>query len=134
MPVYQFELRDGSDFIRDDFGVTLADRQSAVDYACEVARELMRGCEKHTRHWQLDVYEGKGNLAFVIPFTSLDETLDCFKPSFRRSIENFCEIRRTFGEAVAAARRTVRQSRALIARSRGRPYLASDGGQTTIRL
>ena len=133
VPTYRFELRDGSAFIQDDVGVTLADRSLAIEYACEVARELMRGCEKRTRHWQLDIYDGEGNLAFVIPFAAVDETLDCFEPSFRQSVENFCQVRRTLGESMAAARRTVRESRALVARSRGKPYLAAEGGQTTIK-
>jgi len=131
MPLYRFELRDGSAFIRDDVGVTLADRLHAIDHAREIAHELMRGCERRTRHWQLDVYED-GDLAFAIPFASLDETLDGFDSSYRQTIETLSNTRRTLGESVAAARRTVRESRALVARSRGKPYLAAEGGQTTI--
>ena len=132
MPVYRFELRDGSAFIQDEVGIALADCSHAVDYACEVARELMRGCETQTRHWQLDVYDGEGNLAFAMPFATVDESLDGLEPSFRLTVENLSQVRRRLGESVAAARRTVRESRALVARSRGKPYLAAEGGQTTI--
>lgn len=99
MPVYRFALRDGSDFIQDEGGIALADCSHAVDYACEVARELMRGCEKQTRHWQLDVYDGEGNLAFAIPFATVDETLDGLEPSFRLTVENLSQVRRTLGES-----------------------------------
>jgi len=55
MPVYRFELRDGTSAIRDDTGVSLPDRGHALAYARVVVRELMRGHELQARYWRLDV-------------------------------------------------------------------------------
>lgn len=133
MPLYTFKLRDGSCGIEDESGVALADRDHALAYAHEVVRELMNGRERQTRTWRLDVYENSGERVFSIPFVSVDQTLDHLPPPIRSEIEELCDRSRSLNEAVSAARVTVRESRALVARSRGRPYLASEAGQSTIR-
>lgn len=133
MPLYTFELRDGSRRIQDPIGVQLHDHFAAYDYACEVVRELMSGREGETRTWRLDVYEGTAARAFAIPFASVDPTLDHLLPELRATVERWCERSRSLQEAVSAARVTVRESRALVARSRGKPYLAAEYGETTIR-
>jgi len=129
MPNYTFELRDGSDPIGDELGVILTDRVDAYDYARGVVRELMCGREAQTRTWRLDVYENSAERVFEIPFASLDRTLDDLLPELRMIVEGLCECDRTVREA---RQRTLRESRARLARSRGRPYLITNFGKRTI--
>ena len=133
MPLYTFELRDGSCGIADPAGVTLADRDQALCYAHDVIRELMTQCERETRTWRLDVYEDCHRRVFEIPFARLDETLDHLRPSWRSKVEDLCDRSRLLREACNAAYATVRESRALVAWSRGKPYLATERGQKIIR-
>jgi hypothetical protein len=132
MPLYTFELRDGSCGIADTVGVSFADRDRALCYAYEVVRELMGCREQQTRTWRLDVYEDHDRV-FEIPFARLDETLDHLNPHWRNMIEDTCNRSRALHETYSAARITMRESRALIARSRGKPYLATEGGRPIIR-
>jgi hypothetical protein len=133
MPLYTFELRDGSLGIADTVGVSFADRDQAQCYAYEVIRELMGCCEEQTRTWRLDVYEVHDRRVFEIPFAQLDQTLDHLSPHWRTRIEDLCDRSRKVHEAFSVARVTMRESRALVARSRGRPYLATEGGKPIIR-
>jgi hypothetical protein len=133
MPVYKFELRDGTTGIRDDLGVSLPDREHALAYARVVGRELMRGHEQQTRCWHLNVYDEAWEKIFDIPFAGLDPTLDPLKPELRARVIEFCERVRTLRETIASAKITMRESQALVARSRGRPYLATYRGERTIR-
>lgn len=134
MPLYTFELRDGSCGIADTEGVRLANRDQALCYAEEVIRELMRGeCDWETCTSRLDVYEDHDVRVFEIPFARLDETLDHLSPGWRSTIEDWRARSLSLREAYTAARVTVREARALVARSRGRPYLAAERGQRTIR-
>jgi hypothetical protein len=132
MPVYTFELRDGDRTIEDGSGVNLPDREHAFGYALDVARELMERREAQTRIWCLDVYDG-GQRIFELPFARIDPTLDHLVPEMRKTVERSCNQSRSLREAIAAARVTMRESRALVARSRGRPYLAAEMGERTIR-
>jgi hypothetical protein len=133
MPIYTFELRDGSKPITDDTGVCLPDPNHAFAYAAQIVRELMNGCEARTRSWRLDVYEASEGLVFRIPFVELDPAFADLDPSVLRTFKRLCDSHHSLCEAVHAARRAVRESRALIARSRGRPYLAASAGEDTIR-
>jgi hypothetical protein len=132
MPVYTFELRDGSEPISDETGMILRDRDHAVEYAEEVVGELMRGREAETRSWCLDVYADDG-CVFEIPFASMDRTLDTFRPEFRSMIEAGCNRQRSVKEVLHASRVTAREAQALVAMSRGKPYLAAECGRATIR-
>jgi hypothetical protein len=131
MPLYNFALHDGY-FAIEDEGVWLADRERALQYAHGVARELMHAREPQTRTWRIEVYEG-GRRIDRVPFAKLDPTLDHLQPQLRTAIEVSCESIHSMRQMVSAAKATVRESRALVARSRGRPYLAVVGGQPTIR-
>lgn len=133
MPIYAFELRDGAKPAIDDTGVHLADREQALEYAQEIVRELMSGCEAQTRSWRLDVYEAGEGLVFKIPFVQLDPTFTHLDLSSRKALEELCDGQRSLREAVHAARATVRESRALVARARGKPYLVTSSGERTIR-
>jgi hypothetical protein len=132
MPTYTFELRDGSTGIRDGIGIILPDREQALQYAHGVVRELMRCRELETRFWRLDVYEDNATRVFEILFATMDQTLDHLAPEWRAMMERLCERRRALSEAAHAARATVRESRALVALSRGKPYLVTYAGRRTI--
>jgi hypothetical protein len=133
MPLYTFDLRDGSCGIADTVGVSFADRDQALCYAHDVIRELMGRCERETRTWRLDVYEDHDRRVFQIPFARLDETLNHLSPHWRRRIEDMCTRSLSLRETFSAARATMRESQALVARSRGKPYLAAEGGHRIIR-
>jgi hypothetical protein len=133
MPLYTFELLQGTAPLSDDKGVYLPDRAMALAYGKEVARELMRGREGQTRSWRLDIYEDHRERVFELSFAAIDHTLDHLVPDLRTMVERLCNNYRTWREAVHAAGLTVRESRALVARSRGKPYLAAVAGKQTIR-
>ncbi|MGH6674323.1 MAG: DUF6894 family protein [Xanthobacteraceae bacterium] len=133
MPLYAFELRDGSRRIEDKTGINLPDRAHALQYAHDVVRELMSCREAETRTWRLDVYEDEGTPVFEIPFASVDATLAYLTPNLRAVMEGWCRGVLSLREAGSAAAVTVRESRALVARSRGKPFLAAAHGQRTIR-
>lgn len=132
MPSYTFELRDGSQPIRDETGIILPDRDRAIDYAYDVARELMKSREAEARQWRLDVYEDDGYQVIEISLASVDGTLDNWAPAIRATIEAACDRHRSLRETLHSARRTVRESRALVAKSQGKPYLATERGEPTI--
>jgi hypothetical protein len=131
MPIYTFQLRDGSHRIEDE--IVLPDRERAFDYARKVVGELMSRREPQTWTWCLNVYEDKGARVFEMPFVRFDETLRHLVPEVRERMVDVCDRRRSLKEAMSAASITMRESRALVARSRGKPYLAAAFGQRTIR-
>ena len=133
MPNYTFELRDGDGGAADHVGVRLANRHRARQYAESVIHELMHGRERETRSWRLDVVENHSERIFAIPFDSLDETLDHLSAAARQAMARLCAGRRSFREASYDLLLTVRESRALIARSRGKPYVATVLGKSVIR-
>jgi len=92
----------------------------------------MYGCELRTRSWRLDVYEN-GECVSQLPFASVDETLDHLQPALRKTVERSNDSLLALHETLSSARATLRESRALVARSRGKPYLATVAGEPTIR-
>jgi Domain of unknown function (DUF6894) len=133
MPNYTFELRDGHGALDDETAVSFADGAGALRYAQTVVHELMRSRETQTRSWQLDVYDESGACVIALPFASLDPTLDHLRPELRAMVEQFCDRRRAVDEAIYAVGNTVRESRALVAQSRGKLYVAARAGAKTIR-
>lgn len=133
MPVYTFNLRDGSDGVADLQGIALPNPDHAMDYALEVIHELLRDNELEARQWQLDVYEDRRERIFSIPFSSVDHSLDHLAPLLRLNLETCCNRALSLKETMSAARATVRESIAIVARSRRRPYLAVFHGKKTIR-
>ena len=135
VPTYTFKLRDGQGGVEDAVGVALSNRDSALRYAHDVVYELMRGRELETRSWCLDVFErGAGDCPICeIPFASVDPSLDHLAPDFRIMVESALEHRRRLSDVIHTVKETVRESRALVARARGKPYLASRFGKAIIR-
>lgn len=133
MPIYCFKLHDGHGGVEDQNGVSLRDSNRAVQYAHEVVHELMRRREVETRPWRLDVYEAGVGPICQIRFASIDPTLDHLTPEHRRMVETMSERKRSLSDACHALEETVQESWALVARSRGKPYLATRFGKTIIR-
>jgi len=133
MAAYTFRLLDGCGEIEDETGVNFRHPDHAIRYARDVVHELMRNRELETRSWRLDVYQNGDGPICTLPFASIDPTLDHLLPNLRTMVEAMSERQRLFREAVHAAGATVQESRALVARSRRKPYLASRFGRSTIR-
>lgn len=127
------DRRDGSNGVSDREGTTLPDHDRARDYALRVVSELLSGNEVEARQWQLDVYQGRRERICSIPFASVDNALDHLSPVLRRNMEISCKRIRELKEVVSAVQATVRGSRALLARLRGKPYLAFVHGDRTIK-
>lgn len=134
MPVYTFKLHDGCGGVDDEAGVSFADQSRAVRYAQDVVHELMKGRERETRCWRLDVFEaGDAEPICQIPFAMVDTSLDHLTPGCRDLIEAMAERKRVVGEVIHTVKATIQESRALVARARGKPYLASRFGKPVIR-
>ena len=133
MPRYTFKLFDDGGGVEDNIGVSLPNTEIAYRYACDVASELMSCRELRTRHWQLDVYEDEAKKVFEIPFAKLDPTLDHLPTQQRELVEHSSRLVRSLKDAVHAAKLSARESKSLVARSRGKPYLAADRGRKVIR-
>jgi hypothetical protein len=133
MPKYTFKLRDDDAGVEDADGVNLPDADIAYRYACDVVQELMSCRELRTRSWQLEVYEGGQEKIFEIPFARLDETLDHLNAQMRDAVEHSARQIRSIKDTYQTAKLTVGEARSLVARSRGKPYLAADRGRKVIR-
>jgi hypothetical protein len=133
MPTYTFKLRGDAGWVADNVGTALADNASAYRYACCVARELMRCRESQTRYWLLEVYQDGQRPLFDILFATVDPTLDHLRRESRAMVESTSEKKRALKDVIHDVGLTVRESRALLARSSGRPHLISDNGETIIR-
>lgn len=129
---YSFKLRHDQGLIEDESGIWLGDRGQAIKHAETVAHELMRCHEERTRSWCLDMYED-GERVEEILFATIDPTLAHLSSQSRASVERAAGIKRRHRDALAAIRVTWRESKALVARSRGKPYLATERGEPTIR-
>lgn len=133
VPTYTFTLRgDGRDN-SDDMGIGLADNASAYGYACTVARELMRCRETQTRYWRIKVYRDGEGPVFDVLFASVDPTLDHLRRELRALVESVSEKTGALKDVLYACEMSLRESRSLLARSRGQPYLIAENGEVTIR-
>ena len=129
MPRYCFNLRDGGAGVTDPEGTVLPDEVAARAYATYVARELMARAEVKRRHWQLDVSDESGKVLFHVPFVAADDTIDHLSLRTRRLVERLCERQRELAETMFAVRLTILRSKAVCARSQGKPYLAAEFGR-----
>jgi Domain of unknown function (DUF6894) len=129
VPRYTFKLSGNGCPVEDDSGVSLPDIESAYRYACDVVQELMVHRELRTRHWQLEAYEDDGRKIFEIPFAKLDQALDHLTLEYRDLVEHSARLIGSVQDIVYVATNTRREAQALVARSRGRPYLAVRHGR-----
>lgn len=132
MPNYRFFLHDGQGGVEDN-GVALANQRTALIYAKDVVGELMRGREAETRCWRLDVYNDRDEKLFDILFASVDSALGNLPSETRSMVELGCERQRSLQDTLYQISATVRETRALVAKSRGQPYVAAERGVKTIR-
>ena len=132
MALYTFKLIEDCEVIEDDTGVDLPNAEIAFEYACDVVGELMAQREQRTRAWQLDVYQD-GRKVREVAFVDLDRTLKHLRPDTRKRIEQFCRQRTRYSVAMHEAELTLQESKALLARSRGKPHLVTVGGKKIIR-
>ncbi len=123
MPQYHFHLRARGNIHRDRDGVELPDVAGARAHAEAVADELMRHSDGGTRHWSLFVEDENGEVLFDVLFADVDAALASHAPEFRQLAVETCRRHGAFIDALCALRVTLVESRMLIARSRGRPYL-----------
>jgi hypothetical protein len=128
MPVYFFNLKTSSANINDPEGTELNDELGAWEHARQVARELMRQREPQSRSWRLDVRDDEGRRCFELLFASVDDTIATLGPEMRDLIENLHRKQASLIDAIAAVRLSLLQIQATIARSKGKPYLASFEG------
>jgi hypothetical protein len=128
MTTYYFNLLTQEGVICDPEGTDLADFSSAWEHARGVACELMRDNELRTRSWRLDVCDSSGRVCFHLLFAAVDETLDELPPELRNSIERCCTAAASLNETIHASRLTLFETKALLAHSEGRPYLAAING------
>jgi|SRR5215813_3855972 len=127
MARYYFQLRDGHGGINDPEPCDLPDDEAALAYARGVATDVMKNRERETRHWRIGIRREREADCFIeLQFAATDGTLDHLAGSLRQLVENSSSKRLSLEEAIYAAGRTVRRSRALVSRSRGKPYLVSD--------
>ena len=130
---YYFHMKDGYRGYEDTAGVVLASNEAALDYARRVATELMKNRERKARHWRIDVRDRNGGALFEVAFITVDPTLSHVSPPYRKALEELSQRCFALREAIAQARTVQTQARALVAKSRGRPYLAADSGEEILK-
>src|SRR5262245_46345297 len=125
MPRYIFSLRTGDGAICEREGCDLENADAAMRHAKGVVWEWMKNRELRTRHWQMHVRADSGEVLARLCFAPLDPTLDHLVPEWRQDVEDLSRRCLALREATSAARDTILQSRALVARSKGRPHLVT---------
>jgi len=137
MPRFYFHLRARGRIHTDAEGTELPDVEAARAHAVAVADELLRHAQAGTRHWSLCVEEHSrepaGNagdaqrLDFF--FADVDPSLASFSPQMRSLVSATSRRLSALTDAMRNAQATRIESRALLARARGRPQLAYVRGE-----
>jgi hypothetical protein len=127
MSIYYFDLLAGGQFALDREGTDLADWRSAAAHAQRVAREMMQHAELRTRHWRLRISDDQRSPIGEVLFASVDHSLDHLTPQLRESIEQVCFQYAELTESLAELTMVMHESRAMIARAHGKPFLAAIG-------
>jgi hypothetical protein len=129
---YHFHLRDGCRGYADPKGVCLPSDDAAREHAHRVAVELMKNREQKARHWRIQVQDTHGETLFEVPFIGLDGTLSHLSPALKKAMEELSQRCYALREAIAQARNVQIQAMAVVAKSRGRPYLAAADGEEIV--
>jgi hypothetical protein len=106
----------------------LPNHDAAHEHARRVGSELLKNRERKVRHWRIQVQVDRGQILFEIPLITLDQTLSHLSPLRKKAMEELSHRCYALREAIAQARAVQAQARALVAKSRGRPYLAVEDG------
>jgi hypothetical protein len=129
MPHYYFDLWSNAGWITDETGTDLPDDETASTYGYEVARDIARNKERDSRTFCIAVRDAARRNLFTLPFSRLTEVLQHFDPETQAVLETSFERQRGLRQAIQAARAAVAQSRASIARARGKPHLVVAAGR-----
>ncbi|HUI98050.1 MAG TPA: hypothetical protein VLX44_19995 [Xanthobacteraceae bacterium] len=124
MPRCYFHLRAEGKIVRDPIGTDCLDVAAAYDKATDVALDLMRNSDGNTRLWSLRVVHEHGETMFDLYFADIAAGLDGERPYGAHELTAETGRRLTaLSDAVHQARRTIAESRILLARARGKPQL-----------
>jgi hypothetical protein len=129
MTRYFFDLCSDAGTAADEIGTELPDPLAALEYGYQVARELARNNSSKSRTLCISVRDESGRVLSNVPLADVDEAICQLHPRSRALLRTCFERRRTLSDAVRAAREEIRLSRASVARSRGKPYLAAADGK-----
>ncbi len=125
MPRYFFNINDGRKIITDPEGTEFRDDDSARVHAYQVVRELTRNREQRTSSWQLAVFRADGTRCFGLLFASVDDSILQLPPEVRSTVETAWRNAASLQEAINEVRTTLYQVKGTMARSQGKPYLAT---------
>lgn len=129
MPRFHFHLRARGSIHCDRDGSELPDLLAAHAYARAVAEELMRHSGHATRHWSMLVEDETGQPQFDLFFADIDASLASHSPQYRLLVAQTCRRLGALTDVLSAARVTRMESRALLARARGKPQLVYARGE-----
>jgi hypothetical protein len=124
MPHYYFDLWQSHHWIDDPAGTELPDDAAAAAYGREVGRELARNNERAVRTCCITVRDAARQTLETIPLAALGERARRFDRKTWATLEASYNGRRDLQQAIHAARQALQLSRATLARSRRRPWLA----------
>jgi len=128
MPMYYFNLKDIQDIHTDTDGVELRDDAHAMEYARQVARELMQSRQIKTRSWRLQACDASHKTLFELLFATVDPTMHHLPPELRSTVETVNARTANLSDAIYDVRRSLHQLRGTLAKSEGAPYLAAING------
>jgi hypothetical protein len=126
MPRFYFHLRAESTIRRDLTGADCRDLAAADTLAREIAAELMRNSDRKTSLWSLCVEDEHGQVLFDVYFADLAIGFDGLSKERQELAAENCRRVTALIDAMCAVRRTVAESRILLARARGKPQLVYD--------
>lgn len=131
MTRYYFDLLADDQLISDVDGTDASDLDAATAHGRCVAREILQGAELRKRHWRLRIYDRHERCAAVaeLLFASNDPALELLTPQWRKTIEEVCRRHAQLVEMGADLKMTIRETRALLARHEGKPFLAMTDGR-----
>jgi hypothetical protein len=124
MPRFHFHLRAAGTIHRDTDGMDLPDLEAVREHATAVAQELMRHSTRMTRHWSICVEDEHDERALDLFFADVDPSLAAYSPQTRMLVIETSRRLGALTDALCEIRATQLETRILIARSRGKPYLA----------
>lgn len=128
MPMYYFNLKDVQNIYADPDGVDLRDEAHVLEYAHQVAQELMQSRQVKTRSWRLQVCDVDHKVLFELLFATVDHTMHQLPPELRRTVETVSARTAGLSDAIHDMRTTLHQIKGTLARCDGAPYLAAFNG------
>jgi hypothetical protein len=132
MPLYHFNLRNGCGDVLDPEGTELPDVAAARDYGCALVSELIFRNEALRRHGRLVVRDANDRWLFELAFLDFDEAVRRCGPAMQRLIAQTCENRLALDQLKFESRMALLSAKAMLARSKSRPYLAADHGRSVL--